>query len=322
MKDKTIEGIKAAFQAVKEKLSNITRCKDNSSYIYTETLYNATKNFVVFVSFSNDYLSDGAELLGAITNCNAIKAKYNHIQYDEYLDNDNGGYNVIEHRKYYIILSGDSHAYNMFYKEISNLANPLLKAISKEIFNSRVSSDFEDLIKDNIFNIGDFKSNNPQYDEYIKAAEYCYHDNISLIIKRLPSSFSTIDLLEIVNCYDREFIATSALDMIHEACNSNRCKCLIGTVFSKFFNALLHDISDETLYKIIGPKYKIDADMGFYGIYSDAEVDDIFKEQYDKFSAIANPNIHYEDIDEILENLEDDDINIYSDSSMIKKGVK
>ena len=89
MKDKnkkTLESIKAAFKVAKDKLTNVIRCKDEDSYIYTETLYNASKNLIVFVSFSNDYLSDAAELLEAAydSHRHSVHVKYNHTEYDEY----------------------------------------------------------------------------------------------------------------------------------------------------------------------------------------------------------------------------------------------
>lgn len=333
MKDKnkkTLESIKAAFKAAKDKLANVIRCKDEDSYIYTETLYNASKNLIVFVSFSNDYLSDAAELLEAAydSHRHSVHVKYNHTEYDEYLDNedDDGRYRVIEHRKYYLLFAGNPDEYNAFYSRISNLGNAILKSISKEIFNNRCPSEFERLIKDNVFRNGDFKTEEPQYDEYVRTGDRCHYDNVALIIKRLPNSFSTIDLLELVNCYNDTFEACSAYNMLLKAqhsSNGENYRSLMGTIFSEFFDELISDMSVSAFTELIGPKYKISTDIGFQGASSDADIDDIFKQQYDRFNAIADlETIQYEDIDEIMEEFRDDSIDIYSDSSMEKKEDK
>ena len=337
VKTNTLETIKAAFKTAKEKLSNIIRYKDNSSYIYTDTLYNTQSNFIVFISFSEDYLSDAVEIIEAANNSfGDIHVKYNHTEYDEHSDDkdEEGKYIVISHKKHYLLMSGASEDYAELYTRIANLGNSILKAISKEIVNKRAPSAFDDLIKDHVLNIADFKDDCPEYDEYIATGGRCHYDDISLIMKRLPNSFSTIDLLELVNCYDDVFEATSAYDMIVNA-YKYRCenhKSLIETIFSKFFTELINgEVTDEKIFmNIIGPKYAYDYDdIGSFGDNTDAEIDDIFKEQYDRFSAISDPtdNIHYESIDEVIEEIdnttiEDTSVDIYSDSSMTKKGGK
>ena len=46
---------------------------------------------------------------------------------------------------------------------------------------------------------------------------------------------------------------------------------------------------------------QIDDDDGIPGDISDESLHEIFKEEYERFSAISDDSIHYKDIDEILD---------------------
>ena len=308
MKDKnkkTLEGIKAAFKTAKDKLTNIVRTNNEDSYVHTEVIYNTCSNFIVFISFSEDKLADMVEFLEACKQSVNLKIAYDHLEYEEDTDktDENGNMITVTHKKYYLLIGGKPADYIAIYHNSANLANDILLAISKEIANRRDSMEFETLIKDGIFNGFTFKYQSvmPEYDEYVRVSK-CHYDNVSLILERLPHCFTGSDLIRFVNCYDSDFRITSAYDMLAKAYlqNNDNCKGLIETIFSGMFVDLFGDPSEEVYMNLLGPRYLIVDSNGLPGDKKPEELDEIFREEYEKFNAIMDLSINYEDIDEIL----------------------
>ena len=308
MKDKNkkiLEGIKAAFKAAKDKLTNIVRVNNEDSYVHTEVIYNTGSNFIVFISFSEDKLADMVEFLEACKQSVDLKIAYDHLEYEEHTDktDENGDIITVIHKKYYLLIGGKPVDYIAIYHNSANLANDILLAISKEIANCRDSMEFETLIKDGIFNGFTFKYQGvmPEYDEYVRVSK-CHYDNVSFILERLPHCFTGSDLVKFVNCYDSDFNSTSAYDMLAKAYlrNNDRYKDLIETVFSKMFEELFGDPSEEIYMNLLGPRYLIVDSNGLPGDKKPEELDEIFREEYEKFNAIMDLSIDYENIDEIL----------------------
>ena len=308
MKDKNkkiLEGIKVAFKAAKDKLTNIVRANNEDSYVHTEVIYNTGSNFIVFISFSEDKLADMVEFLEACKQSVDLKIAYDHLEYEEDTDktDENGDIITVIHKKYYLLIGGKPVDYIAIYHNSANLANDILLAISKEIANCRDSMEFEALIKDSIFNGFTFKYQGvmPEYDEYVRVSK-CHYDNVSFILERLPHCFTGSDLVKFVNCYDSDFNSTSAYDMLAKAYlqNNDRYKDLIETVFSKMFEELFGDPSEEIYMNLLGPRYLIVDSNGLPGDKKPEELDEIFREEYEKFNAIMDLSIDYENIDEIL----------------------
>lgn len=308
-KNKTIEGIKAAFKAAKDKLTNIVKVDNEDSYVHTKVIYNASPNFIIFISFSEDKLADAVEFLETCKLSVGLKIMYDHLEYEEDTGviDEYGDTITITHKKYYLLIGGESADYSAIYYNSANLANDILLAISKEIANYRNSTDFKTLIKDGIFDGFSFKYKGilPKYDECIKSSR-CYYDNVSLILEKLPHCFTGLDLVRFVNCYDPGFRGTTVYDMLVEAYikGNDTYKSLIGTVFSEVFEKLFDNPSKEVYMNILGPRYLIIDDDGLPGDKNPEELDELFREEYERFNAIADPSIEYEDIDEVLSNIE------------------
>ena len=66
------------------------------------------------------------------------------------------------------------------------------------------------------------------------------------------------------------------------------------------FEELFGDPSEEIYMNLLGPRYLIVDSNGLPGDKKPEELDEIFREEYEKFNAIMDLSIDYENIDEIL----------------------
>lgn len=298
------------------KKNKIIKSKD--SFINTKVIYNTYYNFIILISFSDNYFSDALELITASNNINAVKHDrpfiiYRHSSYIENLPDKE----MLKYPRNYLLISGDGLHYACLYKAVENIANPILQAISIEIYQNRDSSEFDDLINDNIFQRYLFKYENivPVYDDYFIINDKINgksFDDLNYILEQLPESFTAQSLLHIINVYDlpkTEFEYLSAYDILDKAYNydNNDCIFLINdyNLRNDFFKLFIKNPTDENLSNLVGPQYLVMDDDEIPGDISDEKLDDIFRQEYDRFNAIKDDNVEYADIDELIN--EDDE---------------
>lgn len=300
------------FQKIKNKFNkknnkaNIT----NESYLNTEVIYNVKENFIILISFTEDYFYSVMEFLSYRRTYLNLNIQLADSIYSEVLEEtDAFGDNIrIIHNKYYLLIGGESAFYNNLFRWADNMANSVIQAIMTEIYNNRTSSDFKPLIDHGILIEDKFKYKNikPNYDHYANENIPKTHtyDDASLIMSKIPDCFTGQNLLKFIHCYqfgDQSDYYT-AIDIIYKAYidDNSIFQLLIERDFKDLYHSLVKNPTKEILMNFIGPQYLVESVEAIAGDVSDDQLDEIFKQQYDRFNAIRDDFIKYEDIDEII----------------------
>ena len=300
-----LQKIKNKFNKKNKKINII-----NESYLNTEVIYNVRENFIILISFTEDYFYSVMEFLSYRRTYLNINIQLADSIYSEVLDEtDAFGDNIrIIHNKYYLLIGGESAFYNNLFRWADNMANSVIQAIMTEIYNNRTSSDFKPLIDHGILIEDKFKYKNikPNYDHYANENIPKTHtyDDASLIMSKIPDCFTGQNLLKFIHCYqfgDQSDYYT-AIDIIYKAYidDNSIFQLLIKRDFKDLYHSLAKNPTKEILMNFIGPQYLVESVEAIAGDVSDDQLDEIFKQQYDRFNAIRDDFIKYEDIDEII----------------------
>lgn len=296
----TLNKLRKRFSKIK---SSMFKTYSDDSYVNTEVVYNVKENLIILISFSCDYFEDVVEFLVSCVYSN-IAVKYSNSSYEESLND-----NTIIHNKYYILIGGNTDKYCKLFKNINNLNNSILEAISTDIVNCRSSSDFKEI--SDILSASSFKYNavKPKYDEVVNISDknnYSY-DDVKHIMSKLPESFTGQDILKFINCYinihSNNIIShITAYEMLNMAYNENdhAYKDMVK-IFKNLFKEITNNPTENILKNFVGPQYLVCNDDTLPGDISDESLDEIFRQSYYRFNAISSNNVNYEDIDEIID---------------------
>ena len=273
-----------------------SKIKDNKeSFLYTKVIYNNLDNFIVLISFTKDYFADAIQFLSSV-NCTCLNIKFVQSSYEEKDLNNN----TIYHNRYYLLISGDDYDYNKLYYYMDSLNNSFALELKKDIINNRnmwYYSDtyfYKDIIKQKEYD----KKINISYDTFS-----CSVDDIKLIKSNLPNCFTGQMLLKFIylKISDENM---NLYDWIEEAYNYNNItyKEYLNTIKNDILRLLCAHPNDYYLENWCGPQYLVDDDelVSYSGNLDDKYIDDLFKQDYDKFTAITSDDIEYIDIDEEL----------------------
>lgn len=300
----------------------------DSCYINTEVLYNSKYNFIVLVSFTKEYFSDMIEFLAACGSSRYygkfdepfLNIKYVHSSYEEDTgkkDEDSKPI-IIIHEKNYLLLGGSDVDYELIYNVIDNLSNAILMAITEEIYAYRCSAKYKRLSKSFVLDSNKFKYKNiePKYDDTIftSSGKRAY-DDAALIMSKLPKGFTGQNLLKFIFTYDVSYNnqnKTSIEYSLHSAFDYLRGYYIDKIPkyekhireFKDMYEALIKNGSDEVYENFVGPQYLVIDDEAIPGSISDENLDEIFREKYEKFTGIYDDSVEYTDIDEIVEDEE------------------
>jgi len=294
----------------------------NESFVKSEIIYNSYSSFYLLISFSKDKLNDAVEFMSDVNKCSkmnysCINAIYRHSSYEEETDaKDDKGYPIYNvYDRYYILLGGTDKGFYELIKRSDNLANDIIISILDDISNNRPSAEYKTLIDDNIFphrfiydtdKRGSIKFyDGPTYRMHIKDRDiFC--EDLKYIKSQLPKCFSLQSILGVVMASDNsgEKTINKLLENYYFLITE---KVYTIEDFSESFTTLLDVLfpvrSDEDLLSrlgvLVGPQYMIPEEESDDGI-SDADIDEIFKEKYERFVGLIDDTIEYEDIDEQL----------------------
>lgn len=268
--------------------------KSNDDFLYTKVVYNEKDNFIVLISFTEKYFTDAIHFLSIVPNTD-LSVKFVQSSYEEKIDEKNL---LVIHNRYYILVGGSDYDYIDFYNNIDLCSNTLAIALENDIINHR---DME--IYSSVYFYK--KTNNIiEYDKRINITSnkspYIV-DDIRKIKSNLPECFTGQMLLN--------FIYLSANDQyqrlmqwLYDAYNIgyDDCKEIIEKIRKPILSLLCAYPTDAILKNWCGPQYLVSDDEFIVGDIDNESIDDIFKQDYDKFTAIASDDIEYIDIDEEL----------------------
>lgn len=293
--------IKSILNKLINRNKKVNKLESDNSYCYSSVIWNSEDYLILLLSFTEDYFEQIIELQDAVKNIISLRSKIIFSSYDEKTDKkDEDGNDIwIIHKKYYMLIGGHHMGFNLIYRNIHDLGNYVLSKITNEITNNCKYYYFSTLIEDGVLN-GFIK--NPQYDTYIKI-KYTECVDPDVVLKRLPEKFTGRDLLRFIfsTCGDATFkdlhnlIVTDIQNMTEEQFKSSE--------YFEIYAKLFKNPTVEKLKMLLEPLYKQpdEDDDSIPGDISDESLDEIFRENYERFSAVADDLTQYEDIDEELD---------------------
>ena len=295
------------------KLFNKNKKKSFSkdSYIHSKFIYKGVQlsyyNIMILLDFTEDYFYQVMELLSA--NCNLttklINTSYDVDDAEDYVDNMDVREKSIQ--KYYLLIGGDKQDYINLYNNISNVSNEALQCITLELYEHTDGIMFQDLIDDGIFNKDLFKNTTKPMTKAINDKELeviIKYDDIDYIMSQLPSCFLGDDILYFINVsvipyfntatfHDKSTLRLLLNNQVYtDYINDDTIKVIFHGAMKNPTREKLKDIFEIPLYKR-EPSNDI-----LSGQIDEVELDDLFKQEYDRFNAIDS--IQYVDIDEVI----------------------
>ena len=297
--------LKKVLDKIKFRKLNKNKTNANNSYCYTNVVWNTENNLIILVSFSEDYFGQIIELQDAINyTWQGLKSKIVYSSYDEEVtrkdENGKSFTDLLIHKKYYMLIGGSPLAWQELYMNIHDLGNEVLGKITNEIINNCDSDYFRNLIDDGVFN-NFYKNENILYDIPLVTKNNLTYTNPVSLIERLPNGFTGKDILKFINIYNSDgSLGFNAYGYIINL------KYMPNALFKNhdlypLYSALFKNVTIEKLNMVLEPLYKQPDDDSIPGDITDEALDEIFREHYERFSAVSDNNIEYEDIDEVLE---------------------
>ena len=265
-------------------------------------------NLIILISFTEDYFEDIIDIQDALNYSQNLNSKIVYSSYDEETDKkDEDGNNIwIIHKKYYMLIGGTPSGWQRLYAYIHNLGNTVLHSITNEITNNCYAGHFDLLIQDDIIQDFKYTKEKPEYDIPKEMGEGSFkYTDPAVVLSRLPNGFTGRDLLKFImiykcdndsfiTAYDRIFGILEDITDFHDS------------EYYNLYSALFKNPTVKKLYMCLEPLYKQPDDDAIAGDVDDESLDAIFREHYERFSAIVDDSIHYEDIDEKLSEFEEE----------------
>lgn len=292
--------LKNFFKNVK-KLGYDKIIESDESYCYSKIIWNDRSNLIILLSFTKDYFDQIIELQDAINyswqrlRSKIVYSAYEHIEKE---DEDSIAITTrIIHNKYYMLIGGEPLAWQELYMKIHNLGNDALSRITEEITNNCHKDDFKQLVEDGI--LYDFKdSEKLKFDDPAYTDDGYYYTNPETILNRLPEGFTGRDIIKFITIIKGYKITNAYGEIVNirymtdESFKSNK--------LYQLYASLINNPTPQKLALLLEPLYKQPDDDSIPGDVSDESLDELFRENYERFSAVADENTLYEDIDEIL----------------------
>ena len=216
---------------------------------------------------------------------------------DEYTDelDEDGNEIIISTPKNYLLIKVSCKDIFHILSNI-DISNPFASELIQVMYDNDIKADyFKDFINDGILNESLYANKNAEPKNLIQYNHLIYSD-IPAILKLLPSEFNGYHLLKLF-----EYFVDGKTYYLQNQVYKH-CASLTDDEITHVYNGVIKNPTRERLQKLIQPLYKIDwedEDL-IHGELSSSDVDELFKQQYDRFSAVKNDNTTYMDIDEVL----------------------
>ena len=273
--------------------------------------------FYILFTFSNSYCQSAIDIVNYLSSKAIYIPSSDDIDTGEFDEDGNEIINSIP--KNYLLIEV---SYNDIKTIIGNtdISNSFVYEIIQIMYKYGRKIEFEDnLISDDIMNESLFITENGEYSDNIihySGHHDIFYVDIEAVLKVLPSEFTGADLFDIFS-FAYVDIQTS---IMHQVKLYDGFKYISDDDVAVVYKGVLKNPTRDNLQKLLLPKYKrsIDEDELIHGDLSSSNVDDLFKEKYERFNAIKNNNTEYMDIDEALSeddpeynDLQSDDVEEY-----------
>lgn len=286
-----------------------------------DTLFMETSNIIMLFEFSVDYMPEALEL----TSAGIIPAKFVQGGYEEEIK-EGDEIKTILIPKYYLLIGGTIDSYINLFKYIPNLSNHFMEGIKLILYKNIHKCFFRELIFDGILIEGEFNPEPPIFTNYSitqSEAEQRYvqviaYDPIALILDRLPDVFTGEDLVY----FAKMNIIINKDSPDHSIIGPYLYIAIVNTIFltdtdpvvdaliqiierEGLFDSVFHNCDMQKLQQLTMPVYRraLNLEDSIFGSIPASEVDELFKEQYDKFDGVLSDNedVIYKEVDETVD---------------------
>lgn len=284
----------------------------------SKVIYNTRYNLIILVSYSSKDFESVIEFLSAaekanITSILSHSAKEKELSEEEMQDFDKKTVTIIDNR-YYMLLSGmpENYASIMHYIDLDN---DVLKILINDFYHYCSSTYFKTHVEYGVIDANKFIFKNVAPTNYNKLVEcgkdsraQYYYDDLELILNSLPESFLAMDLAKCINIYEKPFDDNILKRMyydintlvykVSEGCGTEYDQIIVKNMH-KAFKLLVPDPCVETLSILNAPLYLRENLEDMYTAAKPIEeLDELFQQEYDRFTQITAGESEYEDIDE------------------------
>lgn len=323
--------LKDLFKIFKKAPEKKTVVDSNDSFVRTSVIWNTFDHIIFLISCTEDYALPLCEFIEACNITSAIKVRMLQSSFDELDGKDKYGDPIyISHKRLYTVVAGSPGNFGHLITELASLANPIWSAIEREIYNNCHYAAFAWLEQYGVFNRSDFlyQKTHPKYDEncevgphLLKNVDFICYTDPEVVLSRLPISFTGRSILRMINV-EYGNVSANAEDILHfafadigeddytdDSDEDGSSLFTVDTVMTQLEDLykfiLKRDVTEDALKSLIEPLFLHNEDGTVVGDISDEHLDEIFRQSYDRFSAVADDNTQYEDIDERLEDDEE-----------------
>ena len=269
-----------------------------STFIHADfiSMENTPLYYILF-TFTDAYCKSAVEFLSSAYIKNVFIQSSNDKDTGE-LDEDGNEIIISTPKNYLLIAVSQSNIAQI----ISNIdiSNSFVDELIKQIYDNNIKSKyFKQFIDDGIMYESLYTDKDLNENKNILKYNDLIYTDLPAILKLLPSEFNGYHLLNIFGFYNSGYDS-----LFLQLCNDpNKSSCVLtDDEITHVYNGVIKNPTRERLQKLIQPLYKIDwedEDL-IHGELSSSDVDELFKQQYDRFSAVKNDNTTYMDIDEVL----------------------
>lgn len=268
--------------------------------LMSTVIYNTDTRVIILINYGSYYFYDMIEFLSKARECSIdvlIANKSIESKLDEKEEDDFDKKQItFEDNKYYAVISGSPVAYKQLYSTI-DLANPILMEITKDIYEYCDSTIFNTLTNAGVLQKSRFKNTVmvPKYDSkaevsYINISsgnrESIMYDDIAYISPKIPNIFSRVDVLSILYVYTK--YGSISLRKLPELYGNDEpliYNALKDDVYGSISSNTDRDFMAEFLSRPIYERPETDDDYEEDEPLPLDEMDDIFKPDYERFTA-------------------------------------
>lgn len=293
--------LKDLFKKFKKKNNKISADDD---FCRSDVIFHGEDYLLLLLSYTDNYHSEMVEFLDAECNTEYYICRHK-IKFSSYDEKSESGEIVSHNRNYMLIGIAGIKDFLIIYDCIESVSNTVLQTITEDIINNYDISKMNEaqkLIQNGIITT----NHNPNLKYDILACDRGAYLDPKIIKSKVPNIFTGLDILPFIRI-EEYFGDTFVDDNIIANINGMSDQDFKNSIYYDIGKELFKHISKDKMYMFLTtPLYMIpDEDDNLPGDLDDESLDAIFRENYERFSAVADDSTLYEDIDEILEDDEE-----------------
>lgn len=289
--------LKDLFKKFKKKDNKILAYDD---FCRSDVIFHGEDYLLLLLSYTDNYHSEMVEFLDAEHNTDYYICRHK-IKFSSYDEKTESGEIISHNRNYMLIGIAGIKDFLVIYDCIESVSNTILKTIITDIVNNYDISNMneaQELIQNGII----VPNHNPNLKYDILACDYGTYLDPKIIKSKVPNVFTGLDILPFIRM-ERHFGNTFVDNDIMTNMNGMSDQDFKNSIYYNIGKELFKHISKDKMHMLLTtPLYMLpDEDDSLPGDLDDESLDSIFRENYERFSAVADDSTLYEDIDEILE---------------------